>query len=295
VLFTALLAPDDLVILTDPCPAPLHAAAELAPADVVHVPRGDLEALASTLSAGHPGRLRLLVTEAVSSLDGVPLPLAEMAGLARHHEALLLLDDTEGVGVLGPGGRGSAASLGSGESPFLLTGSASGALGPAKWGFVAGDREVMEAVRFHAASLTGPSACTQDALSAAAHYLHLAVRGDAARTQVLESAAYFRTRLETAAFSVRSGSHPLLAVELPDEASAHKMAAALLADRIVVRPVTSILGAKTNSNSSGPSFLRVKLSAAHYTTELDGAVVSFIQAGRRLGVLPTFCMYQRKR
>jgi 8-amino-7-oxononanoate synthase len=106
-------------------------------------PHVDLGALAAQL-AGSSARCKLVVTDAVFSMDGNIAPLAELLALCERHDALLMVDDAHGFGVLGPGGRGSAALAGIAASPRLVymatLGKALGCAGA----FVAGEASTVE-------------------------------------------------------------------------------------------------------------------------------------------------------
>lgn len=79
----------------------------------VHVyPHLDLRTLAELLQTGRHHRRRLILTDAVFSMDGDHAPLPELACLARHHDALLLVDEAHATGVLGEGGAGPTLGLG---------------------------------------------------------------------------------------------------------------------------------------------------------------------------------------
>lgn len=81
--------------------------ARLSRAEVTIVPHADLAALDQALRAAAPARRRLIVTDAVFSMDGDIAPLAELLALADRHDAWLLVDDAHGFGVLGAHGQGS--------------------------------------------------------------------------------------------------------------------------------------------------------------------------------------------
>jgi 8-amino-7-oxononanoate synthase len=103
----------------------------------------DVSSLQQQLMAGEAGRC-LIATDGVFSMDGDLAPLPELARLARHQEAWLMVDDAHGLGVLGEAGRGSLAHFGLGirEVPILMgtLGKALGTFGA----FVAGSEVLIE-------------------------------------------------------------------------------------------------------------------------------------------------------
>ncbi|HEX6708612.1 MAG TPA: 8-amino-7-oxononanoate synthase [Albitalea sp.] len=110
----------------------------------------DVAAL-DALLARSTARRKLIVADAVFSMDGDIAPLPELLRLAEHHDAVLLIDDAHGFGVLGPGGRGSAAHFGLRSPRLLVMGTLSKAAGSAG-AFVAGDATLVELVMQRARS-----------------------------------------------------------------------------------------------------------------------------------------------
>ncbi len=85
--------------------------ARLSRADVHRYAHGDLAQLGQRLAAS-PARRKLVMSDAVFSMDGTVAPMAGLLALCEAHDALLLLDDAHGFGVLGPQGRGALAAVG---------------------------------------------------------------------------------------------------------------------------------------------------------------------------------------
>ena len=141
---TALTGRGDAVFADRLNHASLNDAALLSRADFRRYPHLDLTAL-ERLLAGSGARRKLVVTDAVFSMDGDIAPLPDLIGLCERHGAWLLLDDAHGFGVLGPGGRGTPAHFNTG-SPRLIymatLGKAAGVFGA----FVAGAAEMVEAL-----------------------------------------------------------------------------------------------------------------------------------------------------
>jgi 8-amino-7-oxononanoate synthase len=82
-------------------------------------PHRDLDAVRHAL-AGRGEAAAIVVSDAVFSVDGVQASVAELHAVARDHGALLVLDEAHSFGVMGPGGRGTAAAAGIGAEPDLI-------------------------------------------------------------------------------------------------------------------------------------------------------------------------------
>ncbi len=115
----ALVERNDAVFADKLNHASLIDAALLARAEHVRYPHGDVEGLARRLEQSRPRR-KLILTDAVFSMDGDLAPLPQLFELAERFDAWLVVDDAHGFGVLGPGGRGSLAHFGLPPSPRLI-------------------------------------------------------------------------------------------------------------------------------------------------------------------------------
>jgi 8-amino-7-oxononanoate synthase len=120
--------------------------ARLSRADIHRYAHGDLAQLAQLLAAS-PARRKLVLSDAVFSMDGTVADIPGLLALCEAHDALLLLDDAHGFGVLGPQGRGALAAaglVGAAASPRVLYMATLGkALGVAG-AFVAGPELLLE-------------------------------------------------------------------------------------------------------------------------------------------------------
>ena len=116
--------------------------ARLSRAEVQVYAHRDVDDLARRLQACR-ARRRLITTDAVFSMDGTIAPLRELLELAERFDALLLVDDAHGFGVLGPGGAGSAAAFGL-RSPRLLYMATLGKAAGVAGAFVAGADDAVE-------------------------------------------------------------------------------------------------------------------------------------------------------
>lgn len=127
---TALAGPGTLLVSDERNHASLVDACRLSRAEVVVVPHRSVDAVLAALTSRRPGQPSIVLTDSVFSADGDPAPLAELAGVCRRHDALLLVDDAHGLGVLGPGGAGAVAAAGLAGAPdVVVTATLSKALG----------------------------------------------------------------------------------------------------------------------------------------------------------------------
>ncbi len=150
---TALLGHGDAIFCDKLNHASLNDAALLSRAKFSrysHCPHLDLAALERQLAASH-ARRKLVLTDAVFSMDGDIAPVPGLLELCEKYDAWLMLDDAHGFGVLGPQGRGTLAHFNI-RSPRIIymatLGKAAGVFGA----FVAAQPEIIETLIQHARS-----------------------------------------------------------------------------------------------------------------------------------------------
>lgn len=139
---TALVGREDAVFADRLNHASLNDACLLARADFRRYPHNDLEALGRLLRESR-ARRKLIVTDAVYSMDGDVAPLAALLALAERFDAWLYVDDAHGFGVLGPGGRGTLAQAGI-AAPRVIYMATLGKAAGVSGAFVAGEPEMIE-------------------------------------------------------------------------------------------------------------------------------------------------------
>jgi 8-amino-7-oxononanoate synthase len=142
-VLTALGGPDVAIVSDAGNHASLIDGCRLSNSPVTVVPHRDLDKIDAALAAADVPD-RLVVTDAVFSVDGDIAPLAEMHAITRRHGAILMVDEAHSLGVVGPGGRGAVEAAGlAGEPDVVRTVTLSKSLG-AQGGAVLGAPEVIE-------------------------------------------------------------------------------------------------------------------------------------------------------
>jgi 8-amino-7-oxononanoate synthase len=236
--------------------------ARLSRADIQVYPHADLATLARQLEASAAPR-KLIATDAVFSMDGDIAPLPALLRLAERHDALLLIDDAHGFGVLGPGGRGSAAHFGLASPRLLVMGTLSKAAGAAG-AFVAGDAMLIEWVMQRARSYifaTAAPAMITEALRAA---LPLIESEDWRRERLRAHAQRLRDALSgmPEAGRLLPSPTPIQPLVVGDNGGALERMAQLWRQGLwvpAIRPPTV---------PAGTARLRISLSAAHDDADL---------------------------
>jgi 8-amino-7-oxononanoate synthase len=143
---TALAGPGWLVVSDAVNHASIVDACRLSRARVAVVPHRDVDAVRTALAGRAAGERAIVVTDAVFSVDGDVAPLPALAAACRAHDALLLVDEAHGLGVVGPGGRGAVAAAGLAGAPeVVVTVTLSKSLG-SQGGALLASREVVEHV-----------------------------------------------------------------------------------------------------------------------------------------------------
>ena len=257
-VLSALLGPGDVVFSDALNHASLIDGCRLAKAAVVVYPHRDVPALA-VLVAGHPGRRRLVVTDAVFSMDGDVAPLAALSALCRREGLGLLVDEAHATGVLGA--RGAGLCEATGVTPDVLMGTLSKGLG-CVGAYVAGSAALRELLFNRARSLVFSTALPP-AMCAAAEAALARVQQDASlRERLWRNIRHLARGLRALGVDAHEDS-AVFSVILGEPERAVAASQRLREQGLLVKPI------RPPTVPVGTSRLRIALSAAHEVAELD--------------------------
>ncbi|HEY7634203.1 MAG TPA: glycine C-acetyltransferase [Gemmatimonadales bacterium] len=239
----------------------------------------DLSDLKEKLTAARDRRVRLVITDGVFSMEGAIAPLPDLADLCREHDAVLMVDDSHGTGVLGRLGRGTAEHFDLIGEIDIITSTLGKALGGAAGGFVASTAAVCDYLTQRARPQLFSNALPPTvAGSSLASIEYLEAHPDRVR-RLQENARYFRERLLELGFKPLPGETPIIPVILGETAAAIRMSELLLAERVFVTgfgyPVVP----------QGQARVRCQISAAHSRDDLDQALAAFRKVGTELRLI----------
>ncbi|MEO1767011.1 8-amino-7-oxononanoate synthase [Thiobacter aerophilum] len=254
-IVSALAARNDVVLADKLNHASLNDAALLCRAQFLRYTHLDLKQLERALAAAR-GRRKLVVTDAVFSMDGDIAPVPELLALCERYDAWLILDDAHGFGVLGEAGRGVLEHFGLSDPRIIYMatlGKAAGVFGA----FVAGAEPLIEALIQRARTYIYTTAFPPLLATALLASLHLFSEEGWRRGRLRELIAYFKTHLGTARWRLLPSDTPIQPLVVGDNETAVRLAEALRARGILVPAI------RPPTVPKGQARLRISLSAAH--------------------------------
>ncbi len=208
-------------------------------------------------------RHRLLLSDAVFSMDGDVADIPALARTAQAHQAWLMLDDAHGLGVLGPKGRGSVAAAGLGPTEVpILTGTLGKSVG-VYGAFVAGSQALIEYLSQVTRTVIFTTALPPALVASARAALQLIQAGDERRTHLHKLIESFRAGLIKRGLPQSPSCTPIQPLVVGSESRAMALSAGLRERGFwvsAIRPPTV---------PAGTCRLRITLSAAHQSEDVE--------------------------
>ncbi|MGH2883825.1 MAG: aminotransferase class I/II-fold pyridoxal phosphate-dependent enzyme [Solirubrobacteraceae bacterium] len=275
---SALARPGDIVFSDELNHASLIDGCRLSQAEVFVYDHGDVEHLAWGLGQAQ-GRGALIVSEAVFSMDGDVAPLEDIVELAERHRVRLVVDESHGIGALGPGGRGLLAELGLEDDVDVILGTLEKSLG-SYGAFVACDRTMTQYLLNASRTLIFSTAPSPPAVAGAAAALALLEERPRLVARLQLNAATLCDGLEQEGFGLNGSSTHIASVVVGDPAITLRICEAALSRGLfaqaIVPPAVPSLGAR----------LRLTAMASHRADELQAAARVLGNAAREVGFDP---------
>jgi glycine C-acetyltransferase len=241
-----------------------------------HADMADLDA---RLTAARDRRTRMVITDGVFSMEGSLAPLPDLVELCRRHDAVLVVDDSHGTGVLGEHGRGTAEHFGLLGEIDVITSTLGKALGGAAGGFVAGSAALCDYLTQRARPQLFSNALPPTVATSALASIEFLETHPERVGSLRDNAAYFRAQLLELGFKPLPGETPIIPVILGETAAAIRMSELLLAEGVFVTgfgyPVVP----------QGEARVRCQISAAHTRDDLDQALAAFRKVGEKLKLI----------
>ncbi|HSF60693.1 MAG TPA: glycine C-acetyltransferase [Gaiellaceae bacterium] len=265
------LTDETTVILTDELNhASLIDAIRLSrPAKKVIYPHSDMSALRDALVDAPREARKLIVTDGVFSMEGDLAKLPEIVELAREFDAVVVVDDSHGVGVLGETGRGTVEHFGLLGEVDVITGTLGKALGGAAGGYVAGSEEVCDLLAQRSRPQLFSNALPPTVACSALRAVRLMLEQPELLSRLRENSRAFREMLADAGYRPLEGEAAIIPIIVGETAEAIALSERLLDEGVFVTgfgfPVVP----------EGTARVRVQMSAALEPEHLERAIAAF--------------------
>ena len=265
------LTDDTTVILTDELNhASIIDAIRLSrPASKVIYPHSDMGALRDALVAAPSDARKLIVTDGVFSMEGDLAKLPEIVELAGEHDAVVVVDDSHGVGVLGETGRGTVEHYGLLGEVDVITGTLGKALGGAAGGYVASSEEVCDLLSQRSRPQLFSNALPPTVACSALRAVELMLEQPELLARLRARSSAFREMLAGAGYRPLDGEAAIIPIIVGETAQAIALSERLLDEGVFVTgfgfPVVP----------EGTARIRVQMSAALEPEHLERAIDAF--------------------
>jgi glycine C-acetyltransferase len=243
------------------------------PAEKVIYPHSDMVRLREGLEGAPRDARKLIVTDGVFSMEGDLARLPDIVELARAHEAVVIVDDSHGVGVLGETGRGVVEHFGLLGEVDVLTGTLGKALGGAAGGYVASSEAVCDLLQQRSRPQLFSNALPPTVACSALRAIELMLEQPELLRRLRENTRMFRALLEEAGYRPLEGESAIIPIIIGETADAIALSARLLDEGVFVTgfgfPVVP----------EGTARIRVQMSAALEPEHLERAIEAFQRVG----------------
>mgnify|MGYP003634323015 CR=1 FL=1 len=277
-LFETILGPEDAIISDELNHASIIDGVRLCKAQRFRYKNSDMADLEAKLKEAESARFKMIATDGVFSMDGSIAKLDAICDLADKYGALVMVDDSHAVGVIGETGRGTHEHCGVMGRVDVFTGTLGKALGGASGGYTSGKKEIIELLRQRSRPYLFSNSMAPAIVAASLKALELVTRSPDLLSRLRENTAVFRSALAETNLTILPGEHPIVPVMLGDAKLAGKMAEALLQRSIYV------IGFSFPVVAHGKARIRTQVSAAHSHQDLEYAAQQFATVAETLKV-----------
>ncbi len=268
-LFETLLGPDDAIISDALNHASIIDGVRLCKARRFRYATSDMDDLEAKLKESSDARMRMIATDGVFSMDGTIANLTAICDLADKYDAAVMVDDSHSTGFIGATGRGTHEYRGVMDRVDVITSTLGKALGGASGGFTSGRREIIDMLRQRSRPYLFSNTLAPPIAAASLAVLDILTESTELRDRLEANTKHFRSGMVDRGFDIPQGDHPIVPIMLGDAALATKMASMMLEEGIYV------IGFSYPVVPKGQARIRVQISAAHSTEDIDKAMNAF--------------------
>jgi 8-amino-7-oxononanoate synthase len=276
-VLSALMAESAVLVMDKGDHASIYDGARLGKSEVVGYKHNDLQDLDRVLSEIDVEKGKLVIVDGVFSMEGDIVKLPEVEAICRKHQARLVVDDAHGLGVMGPGGRGTSHHFNMIDKVDLVVGTFSKTLASIG-GFVVGDRKLIDFIKHFARPILFSASLPPASVAAARAALRVLQREPERVERVNHNAKYMREGLKALGFDIGVSETPVVPIIIGDEILTLTLWRELLDAGVYVN---AVLYPATQRDKA---LLRTSYTSEHKREHLDKALDVFKELKNKHGI-----------
>lgn len=273
-IFDSLTNERDSIFIDEGCDHGLVDGVRFSKAKAIVYNFKDYNNLEYYLKSSESARYRIIASDAVFNADATWSQLETIQQLQQRYDAISVIDDSLGVGILGDRGKGTCSHLGL-SNPNILSGSFAYGLGNVAGGFIAGDLTLIEWLRQSSRSYLLSEPLSPVNAAVALHAIEVLEEDTSIVSALFQNASYVKDRLKQSGWNVIETEYPMATVVVGSTLVVQKMVEALFEKGVVVT------GLCYPNAPEGAARIRIHLSSRHSTDQLD-RLMSAMDAVRNL-------------
>lgn len=252
--------------------------ARLSFADVRKYKHNDMDNLELVLQ-NERERGKLIVVDGVFSMEGDIARLPEICDLAEKYDAVVMVDDAHGIGVLGDHGRGTCNHFGLTDRAHLIMGTFSKSLASVG-GFIAADEDTIHFIQHQARSLIFSASMPPASVASVSAAVDVMLEETWRHKALWRNNDIMRERLQAAGFDTGPSQTPIIPAIVGEDMTAFVLCRRLIDEGVFVNPVVS------PAVEPGNALIRLSLMATHTEDEIHLAMDKMEKVARELGIIP---------
>ena len=222
---------------------------------------------------------KLIVTDGVFSMDGIIANLKSICDLADKYQAMVMVDDSHAIGVLGLNGKGSIEYCDVIDRVDIVTGTLGKALGGASGGYTSGKKEIIDWLRQRSRPYLFSNTLAPVIAATSIKAFEIINSSNKLRDSLHSNSKFFREAMHTLGFNLSGADHPIIPIIIGDAILAKKMADELNKRGIFVVNFSFPVVPKNKAR------IRVQISSSHTKDNLKYAVEHFEKVARKLNII----------
>lgn len=239
----------------------------------------DMASLEAQLKKCDPGKVKLIVTDGVFSMEGDVANLPEIVKLAKQYDASVMVDEAHGIGVFGEGGRGTCNHFRVTDDVDLIMGTFSKSFA-SLGGFIATDKEITNFLRHHSRAYIFTASITPASTAAVNAALDIMLSEPERQQHLWDITNYALENFREMGCEIGHTSTPIIPLFIRDDYKTFHVTRDLLDEGVFVNPVV------TPAVAPNDTLIRYSLMATHTKEQVERSIEAIRKVFKRYEIIP---------